>query len=118
RALRHAMYGRVWRTQDELDKYLWRREEAKKRDHRRLGIQLDLFSFHDVSPGAAVWHPKGWRLYETLRDAMRQLQDRRGYQEIYTPPLVHRKLWDRSGHWEFYRDNTFLVEDDGGHTTL
>ena len=63
------IYGTVWETQEELDQYLWRREEAKKRDHRKLGVQLDLFSFHDVSPGAAFWHPKGWRLYQTLRDA-------------------------------------------------
>jgi len=66
-----------------------------------------------VSPGAAFWHPKGWRLYETLRDAMRELQDRRGYQEIYTPPLVHRKLWEQSGHWEHYRDSMYLVDVDG-----
>ena len=106
------VYGTVWATQEELDTYLWRRAEAKKRDHRRLGLQLDLFSFHDVSPGAAFWHPKGWRLYQTLRRAMTELQDRRGYDEIYTPPLVHRKLWERSGHWEHYRDNMYLVEVD------
>ena len=73
-------------------------------------MQLDLFSFHDVSPGAAFWHPKGWTLYQTLRGAMRELQARRGYQEVYTPPLVHKKLWEQSGHWEHYRDNMFLVE--------
>ena len=104
------IYGTVWSTQEELDHFLWRREEAKKRDHRRLGVQLDLFSFHDVSPGAAFWHPKGWTLYNTLRDAMRDIQKRRGYQEIYTPPLVHKKLWQQSGHWDLYRDNMFLVE--------
>jgi threonyl-tRNA synthetase len=104
------IYGTVWETQDELDTFLWRREEAKKRDHRKLGVQLDLFSFHDVSPGAAFWHPKGWRLYQTLRDAMREIQARRGYDEVYTPPLVHQKLWERSGHWEHYRENMFLVE--------
>jgi threonyl-tRNA synthetase len=107
------IYGTVWSTQEELDKYLWRREEAKKRDHRRLGVQLDLFSFHDVSPGAAFWHPKGWRLYQTLRDAMRENQEKRGYQEIYTPPLVHRKLWEQSGHWEHYRDSMYLLDIDG-----
>jgi threonyl-tRNA synthetase len=104
------IYGTVWPTQEELDTYLWRREEARKRDHRKLGLQLDLFSFHDVSPGAAFWHPKGWRLYQTLRNAMRELQDRRGYDEVYTPPLVHQKLWERSGHWDHYRENMFLVE--------
>jgi threonyl-tRNA synthetase len=107
------IYGTVWETQEELDRFLWRREEAKKRDHRRLGVALDLFSFHDVSPGAAFWHPKGWTLYRTLRDAMRELQDRRGYQEIYTPPLVAQKLWERSGHWEHYRENMFLFESEG-----
>jgi threonyl-tRNA synthetase len=106
------IYGTVWSTQEELDRYLWRREEAKKRDHRRLGVQLDLFSFHDVAPGEAFWHPKGWRLYQTLQDAMRDIQQRRGYQEIYTPPLVHRKLWEQSGHWDLYRENMFLVEAD------
>ena len=104
------IYGTVWETQEELDRYLWRREEAKKRDHRKLGVQLDLFSFHDVSPGAAFWHPKGWTLYQTLRNAMRDLQAARGYQEVYTPPLVEKKLWERSGHWEHYRENMFLFE--------
>jgi len=106
------IYGTVWSTQEELDRFLWRREEAKKRDHRRLGIQLDLFSFHDVSPGSAFWHPKGWTLYQTLRDALREMQARRGYQEIYTPPLVHQKLWEQSGHWDLYRDHMFIVEAD------
>ncbi len=106
------VYGTAWSTQEELDHFLWRREEAKKRDHRRLGVQLDLFSFHDVSPGAAFWHPKGWRLFNTLRDAMREIQARRGYEEIYTPPLVHKKLWEQSGHWDLYRENMFLVESE------
>ncbi len=113
RASMQRIYGTVWETQEELDQYLWRREEAKKRDHRRLGVQLDLFSFHDVAPGSAFWHPKGWRLYQTLRGAMRELQDRRGYEEIYTPPLVHQKLWEQSGHWALYRDNMYLVDVEG-----
>jgi threonyl-tRNA synthetase len=106
------VYGTVWSTQEELDRFLWRRAEAKKRDHRRLGVQLDLFSFHDVSPGAAFWHPKGWRLYQTLRDALREMQARRGYEEVYTPPLVHQKLWEQSGHWDLYREHMFLVDAD------
>ncbi|CAN5283551.1 threonine--tRNA ligase [soil metagenome] len=110
RPMLQRIYGTVWSTQAELDQYLWRREEARKRDHRRLGVQLDLFSFHDASPGAAFWHPKGWTLYRELRGAMRDLQARRGYQEIYTPPLVHQKLWEQSGHWEHYRENMFLIE--------
>jgi threonyl-tRNA synthetase len=110
RPMLQRIYGTVWETTEQLEQFLWRREEAKKRDHRKLGVRLDLFSFHDVSPGAAFWHPKGWRLYQALRDAMRELQDRRGYDEIYTPPLVHQKLWEQSGHWDHYRDNMFLVE--------
>jgi len=113
RPMLQRIYGTVWETQADLDLYLWRREEAKKRDHRKLGVQLDLFSFHDVSPGAAFWHPKGWRLYQTLRDAMREIQDRRGYQEIYTPPLVHQKLWEQSGHWDHYRDGMYMVDVEG-----
>jgi threonyl-tRNA synthetase len=104
------IYGTVWPTQDELDAYLWRRSEAKKRDHRRLGVQLDLFSFHDVSPGSAFWHPKGQLIWRTLEAAMRELQDLRGYQEVSTPILVHKKLWEQSGHWANYDDNMFRVE--------
>jgi threonyl-tRNA synthetase len=104
------IYGTVWETQADLDAYLWRRAEAKKRDHRKLGVQLDLFSFHDVSPGSAFWHPKGQKIWRTLEAAMRELQDRRGYQEVSTPILVHKKLWEQSGHWANYDDNMFRVE--------
>ena len=107
------IYGTVWPTQEELDAYLWRREEAKKRDHRRLGVQLDLFSFHDVSPGSAFWHPKGQRIWRTLEGAMRELQTRRGYEEVSTPIVVSEKLWRQSGHWDLYRENMFLVESEG-----
>ena len=113
RPMLQRIYGTVWSTQEELDRYLWRREEAKKRDHRRLGVQLDLFSFHDVSPGSAFWHPKGQRLWRTLEGAMREVQERRGYQEISTPMMVHGKLWEQSGHWPLYRENMFLVESEG-----
>jgi threonyl-tRNA synthetase len=113
RPMLQRVYGTVWPTQDELDQYLWRREEAKKRDHRRLGVQLDLFSFHDVSPGSAFWHPKGQRLWRTLETAMRELQERRGYEEISTPIVVSERLWRQSGHWDFYRDNMFLIESEG-----
>jgi len=110
RPMLQRIYGTVWPTQAELDNYLWRREEARKRDHRKLGIQLDLFSFHDVSPGSAFWHPKGQKMWRTLEAAMRELQDRRGYQEVSTPILVHKKLWEQSGHWGLYDDNMFRVE--------
>jgi threonyl-tRNA synthetase len=110
RPMLQRIYGTVWETQEQLDQYLWRREEAKKRDHRRLGAQLDLFSFHDVAPGSAFWHPKGQRIWRTLEGAMRELQDRRGYQEVSTPILVHKKLWEQSGHWGHYDDKMFRVE--------
>ena len=113
RPMLQRVYGTAWATQDELDQYLWRREEARKRDHRRLGVQLDLFSFHDVSPGSAFWHPKGQRIWRTLETAMRELQERRGYQEISTPIVVSERLWRQSGHWDLYRDNMFLIESEG-----
>jgi threonyl-tRNA synthetase len=110
RPMLQRIYGTVWESQDDLERYLWRREEAKKRDHRRIGVALDLFSFHDVSPGSAFWHPKGWRLYRTLESAIRELQERRGYDEISTPIMVHKKLWEQSGHWDHYSDNMFKLE--------
>ncbi len=113
RPMLQRVYGTVWSTQEELDLYLWRRQEARKRDHRRLGVQLDLFSFHDVSPGSAFWHPKGQRLWRTLETAMRGLQERRGYQEVSTPILVHKKLWQQSGHWDLYDQNMFRLESEG-----
>ena len=113
RPMLQRIYGTAWDTQEELDLYLWRREEARKRDHRRLGVALDLFSFHDVSPGSAFWHPKGQKLWRTLERRMRELQERRGYQEISTPILVHKKLWEQSGHWDMYGDNMFRVESEG-----
>jgi len=110
RPMLQRVYGTVWESQEDLDRFLWRREEAKKRDHRRLGVQLDLFSFHDVSPGSAFWHPKGQRLWRTLETAMRELQERHGYEEISTPILVNHRLWEQSGHWDHYRDNMFVLD--------
>jgi threonyl-tRNA synthetase len=118
RPMLQRIYGTVWSTQEELDQYLWRREEAKKRDHRKLGVQLDLFSFHDVSPGSAFWHPKGQRIWRTLEGAMRELQDRRGYQEVSTPILVSERLWRQSGHWDHYAENMFIVEAEGQKFSL
>jgi threonyl-tRNA synthetase len=112
RPMLQRIYGTVWSTKDELDLYLWRLEEARKRDHRRLGVALDLFSFHDVSPGSAFWHPKGQRLWRTLETAVRELQEERGYQEVSTPILVHKKLWEQSGHWDHYDDNMFKFESE------
>jgi threonyl-tRNA synthetase len=113
RPMLQRIYGTVWSSQQDLDQFLWRRAEAKKRDHRRLGVQLDLYSFHDVAPGSAFWHPKGQRLWRTLEGAMREEQERRGYLEVSTPILVHKKLWEQSGHWGLYDDNMFRVEVEG-----
>jgi threonyl-tRNA synthetase len=118
RPMLQRIYGTVWPTQEELDRYLWRRAEAKKRDHRKLGVQLDLFSFHDVSPGSAFWHPKGQLIWRTLEGAMRELQLRRGYQEVSTPILVDKKLWQQSGHWDLYDVNMFKLEAEGHEFAL
>jgi threonyl-tRNA synthetase len=113
RPMLQRIYGTVFADQPALDAFLWRREEATKRDHRRLGVQLDLYSFHDVSPGSAFWHPKGQRIWRTLEAAMRELQERRGYEEVSTPILVHKKLWEQSGHWGHYDVNMFRLDVEG-----
>src|SRR6185503_11232690 len=113
RPMLQRIYGTVWRTDEELKDFLWRREEAKKRDHRRLGVQLDLFSFHEVSPAMAFWHPKGQLMWRALEGVMRELQARRGYHEVSTPIVVSEKLWRQSGHWDLYRENMFLIESEG-----
>jgi threonyl-tRNA synthetase len=107
------IYGTAWLTQEELDKYLWRLEEAKKRDHRKLGRELDLFDFYDVAPGAPFWLPNGMILVRELEKFARENLDARGYQEISTPMLVNKRLWEQSGHWELYQDNMFKVEVEG-----
>jgi threonyl-tRNA synthetase len=104
------IYGTAWLTAEELDKHLWRLEEAKKRDHRKLGRELDLFDLHDVSPGAPFWLPNGWIIVRELERFVREALDARGYQEISTPILVNKRLWEQSGHWDYYRDNMFMVE--------
>jgi threonyl-tRNA synthetase len=106
------IYGTAWLTQEELDQYLWRVEEAKKRDHRKLGRELDLYAFHDVSPGAPFWLPHGWTMVRELERFVREVLDARGYQEISTPILVNRRLWEQSGHWDYYRENMFWVQSD------
>lgn len=118
RPMLQRIYGTAWDTQEELDQFIWRRDEMKKRDHRRLGVALDLFSFHDVSPGSAFWHPKGQLLWRTLEGAMRNLQEARGYQEISTPIIVSKRLWEQSGHWELYRENMFIIESEGEQFSL
>jgi len=111
-AMLQRIYGTAWLTQAELDKHLWRLEEAKKRDHRKLGRELDLYAFHDVSPGAPFWLPNGWMMVRELERFVREVLDARGYQEISTPILVNKRLWEQSGHWEHYRENMFLVESE------
>jgi len=106
------IYGTAWLTKEELEKHLWRLEEAKKRDHRKLGRELALFEFYDVSPGAPFWLPHGWTLVRELERFVREVLDARGYQEISTPILVNKKLWEQSGHWEHFRENMFLVESE------
>ncbi len=111
------VYGTVWPKRDELDAYLHRLEEAKKRDHRRVGTQLGLFLFHDWAPGAPFWLPKGEDLYHTLSEAMRSLLRDEGDVAVRTPMLFDKKLWQTSGHWDHYRDNMYHFEEAGaeGH---
>ena len=111
-AMLQRVYGTAWLTKEELDKHLWRLEEAKKRDHRKLGRELDLYVFQDVSPGAPFWLPHGWTMVRELERFVREALDARGYQEISTPILVNKKLWEQSGHWEHFRENIFLVESE------
>jgi len=107
------IYGTAWLTAEDLEKYLWRVEEAKKRDHRKLGRELDLFDFHEVAPGAPFWLPSGMVLVRELEKFARESLDAHGYQEISTPLLVNKRLWEQSGHWEHYQDNMFKVEVEG-----
>ena len=108
------IYGTAWGDRKQLKAYLKRLEEAEKRDHRRLGKQLDLFQFEDQAPGAVFWHPRGWTLFRTLTEYVRQRQTAAGYVEVNTPDVMDRALWETSGHWGNYRDNMFTTqtEDD------
>ena len=105
------IYGTAWADQKELDSYLKQMEEAKARDHRRLGKELDLFMFHPYAPGAAFWTPKGTTLYQLLAQNMRELALANGYVEVKTPLLFNKGLWETSGHWGKYKENMFLVLD-------
>src|SRR2546428_9355386 len=104
------IYGTAWLTQEELDKHLWRLEEAKKRDHRKLGRELDLYAFHDVSPGAPFWLPNGWTLVRELERFVREVLDARGDPESSTPILVHERLWEHAASWEHDRQDMLLAE--------
>ena len=108
------IYGVAFATEDELKAYLKMVEEAEKRDHRKLGRALDLFHIQDEAVGQVFWHPKGWTLYRTLENYVRRQLEDAGYDEVKTPLLVDRKLWEASGHWENYRKNMFIAEVDEG----
>ena len=101
------VYGTSWSTQKELEEYLKRIEEAEKRDHRKLGKEMDLFHFREESPGSVFWHPKGWNLFQKLVSYMRMKQDHAGYEEINTPEILDRSLWEKSGHWEKFGENMY-----------
>ena len=104
------IYGTCWRNKKELDEYLLRLDEAEKRDHRKLGKEMDLFHFREESPGAVFWHHKGWTLFQTLIGYMRLKQKRAGYKEINTPEILDKSLWEQSGHWEKFGENMFISE--------
>jgi len=109
------IYGTAWQSTKDLESHLDQLEEAEKRDHRKLGRQLDLFHFQEEAPGMVFWHPKGWAVYRALEDFMRIKQIESDYEEINTPEVVDRKLWEDSGHWDKYRENMFITEIDEEH---
>jgi threonyl-tRNA synthetase len=111
RPMLQRIYGTVWESADDLDRYLWRMEEAKKRDHRRLGRDLDLFTFHPESPAAPFWHPKGMALYRALEAWSLEVRRDGGFAEVRAPTLVRKELWEQSGHWDLYQDNMFVLDD-------
>ena len=111
RPMLQRIYGTVWETREDLDRYLWRLEEAKKRDHRKLGRDLELFTFHPESPAAPFWHPRGMALYRALEDWSREVRTAGGFSEVQTPSLVRKELWEQSGHWALYQDNMFVLDD-------
>ena len=104
------IYGTCWSSKKELDDYLHRLEEAEKRDHRKLGKEMDLFHFREESPGAVFWHEKGWLLFQRLVEYMRAKQRLAGYKEINTPELLDKTLWEKSGHWDKFGEHMFTSE--------
>lgn len=112
RAMLTRIYGTAWRTQDELDAYLHQLEEAEKRDHRKLGNEMDLYHFQAEAQGSVFWHPKGFVIYNQLEAYIRRRLNKVGYKEIKTPQLIDNKLWEASGHWGKYRENMFVVPDE------
>ena len=111
-AMLTRIYGTAWASDKELKQYLHMLEEAEKRDHRRLGREMDLFHFQEDAPGTVFWHPKGWQLYTELTDYVERVQRPAGYQSVNAPQLLERSLWEQSGHWEKYHENMFVTETE------
>ena len=111
RPMLQRIYGTAWDSTEELDRHLWRLEEAKKRDHRKLGRELDLFTFHPESPAAPFLHPRGMAIWRALEDWSLQVRREAGFHEVRTPSLVRKELWETSGHWNNYQDNMFVLDD-------
>ena len=106
------IYGTAWASKDELKAYIQRIEEAEKRDHRKLGKQLDLFHLQDEAPGMVFWHPKGWALWQTIEQHMRKELNAAGYKEVKTPQIMDKTFWEKSGHWDNYKDNMFVTSSE------
>ncbi len=106
------VYGTAWRNKEELDAYLFQLEEAEKRDHRKLGKQLDYFHMQDDAPGMVFWHPRGWSIWQEVEQYMRHMFREHNYQEVRTPTVMDKTLWEKSGHWQNYRDNMFVTASE------
>jgi threonyl-tRNA synthetase len=117
-AMLSRIYGTAWRDQKELDAYLHQLEEAERRDHRRIGREMDLFHIQEEATGSVFWHPKGWTLYRTAESYIRRRLEASGYQEVRTPQLVDRRLWEASGHWDNYKEHMFIARVEDEDTTL
>ncbi|MDO6456233.1 threonine--tRNA ligase [Celeribacter halophilus] len=115
RPMLQRIYGVAFKNRKDLKAWEVMMEEAAKRDHRKLGREMDLFHMQEEAPGQIFWHPNGWKIYTTLQDYMRRQQERDGYVEVNTPQVVNRKLWEASGHWDNYQENMFIVEVDEEH---
>jgi len=106
------VYGTAWAKKEDQEAYLHMLEEAEKRDHRKLGRQLDLFHFQDEAPGLIFWHPKGWTIWQQVEQYMRRVYEDNGYQEVKAPQILDRTLWEKSGHWDNYKDNMFTTDSE------
>ena len=106
------IYGTAWDTKEELNSYIEKIEEAEKNDHRKLGKQLDLFHFQEEAPGMVFWHSKGWTVYQLLKSFMRKINFDAGYEEINTPQILDRTLWEKSGHWDKFGDMIFSTHSE------